>query len=112
MDEHTTVEHRNGLRDAQRVDQHLHAEWRAAAGDSECYIRIPKVLHRFNGARGQHLVLGEQCAIDIGDDQANIIPHIDLKPVAKLLPRVFYSSVSAISLQQFCTRPTVAPVWQ
>jgi hypothetical protein len=47
VDEHTAVERRDGFCDAKRVNQHFHAEWRAAAGNCEFDACMPKAFHCF-----------------------------------------------------------------
>src|SRR5215469_9339837 len=77
MNEHAAVEGRDWFCEGKRLNQHFDAERRPTAGKGECDISISKALHGVNRSRGQHLLLRDQSAVDIGDDQANI-PHKDL----------------------------------
>ena len=77
-DKNTTVEGRNWLGEGKRINQHLHAKRRPAAGNAERNARIPQPLDGFDGAGRQRLVLRDQRSIHIGDHQANVVSQKDL----------------------------------
>ena len=54
---------------AQRLDHHAQPERRAAAADRKRDAACVQPLDRRDRARGQHLVVRDEGAVDIGDDQ-------------------------------------------
>src|SRR5215469_15797345 len=78
MNEHAAVEGRDWFCEGKRLNQHFDAERRPTAGKGECDVSISKALHGVDRSGGQHLLLRDQSAVDIGYNQANIAhktPH-------------------------------------
>ena len=61
------------LIDFQRIDEHGHAAGRASAGDCEFYSGVAQAEDGLNGALGEDFFLGDQRAVHVGDDQANLL---------------------------------------
>ncbi len=68
---HAAIKARDRLRDFQGLDQHLHAARRPAAGNPKQDAGIVQLLNCLDGAGSEDFVLGDERAIDIGDDEAN-----------------------------------------
>ena len=71
IDDRAAVEGADRKRDLQRLDQKSHADGRPAGGDGEADAGCMQPPHRGLGAFGQGLVLGQQGAVDIGDDEGD-----------------------------------------
>src|SRR5215472_3417668 len=87
MNEYSAVEGSDWFCEAKGLNQHFDAERRSTAGKGEYDVSISKALHGVNRSRGQHLLLRDQSAVDIGNDQANI-PHKDLTRCCAMSARV------------------------
>ena len=66
QDDDSAVEGGHRRRHAERLHQHPHAAWRASARDGEHDSSCMEVLHRPDGTRCQHLVLGHEGAVNVG----------------------------------------------
>src|SRR5690242_3073024 len=77
------------------VDQHLHASWRAAAGDGENDSRTSDPSNGGTGPRRQNLVGSDQCTVNVRYDQ----PYF---------PLLFACHRTHLYIQQGCL-PILAP---
>ncbi len=69
IDDRGAVERTDRQPERQRLDQEPHADRGAAGGDGEADAGLVQPLHRGLRALRQRLVLGQQRAVDVGDDQ-------------------------------------------
>ena len=65
------VEGGDGRFEVEGLDQHLHAAGRPAAGDGEEDAGVAQAAHGGDGLVGEDLVLGDQGAVDVGQEQAD-----------------------------------------
>jgi hypothetical protein len=72
VDEDSAVEAGDWLGQGQGLDQHAHAAGRAAAGDGQGYAGLNQRRRRGHRGRRQHLVLGDQGAVHVGQQKADI----------------------------------------
>ena len=72
IDEHAAVEAGDGALQRERLDQHAHAARRPAAGDGEHDAGIVQRTRRRLRRLGQHLVLGDQRAVHVRQQKADV----------------------------------------
>ena len=76
-DRHVPVHHQAAVEggdrrlEVERLDEHLHAAGRAAAGDGEEDAGVAQAVHGGDGVVGQDLVLGDQRPVHVGQEQAD-----------------------------------------
>jgi hypothetical protein len=51
------------------VDKHLHAAWRPSTRNGESDARSTQALNARDGTRREHFLVGDQRAIDIGEEE-------------------------------------------
>ena len=61
------------VRQRERLDQHAHAAGRSPAGDGEGDAGLIQLPHSRLRRLGQHLVLGDQRTIHVGQKQTNVM---------------------------------------
>src|SRR5882724_12659988 len=71
VDDGAAVERADRECDRQRLDQKSHADGRPAGDDGETYAGLVQLTDRALVALRQHLVLGQQGAVDIGNNERN-----------------------------------------
>ena len=69
IDDRAAVEGAEGQGDRKRLDQKSHADGRAAGDDGKTDAGFAQPPHRIPGSIGQRLVLGNQRAVDVGDNE-------------------------------------------
>src|SRR5262245_48717818 len=69
VDDRAAVERAKRQRQRQRLDQEIHADGGAAGHDGEADTRRAQPADRSPGCVGQTLVLGDQRAVDVGNDE-------------------------------------------
>ena len=72
IDEHAAVEAGDGALQSERLDQHAHAARRPAAGDGERNAGVVQLPDRRLRRLGQHLVLGDQRAVHVRQQKADV----------------------------------------
>ncbi len=71
VDHHAAVEGGDRRVDVERLEQHLHAAWRATAGQGEDDTGLAQGAHRRDGGVGEDLLPGDERAVHVGQEEAD-----------------------------------------
>ena len=69
LDDETAVERRDRRPKRERLDEHRHAARRPPARHREVDPRVVQLVHRLDRAIGEHLLLRDERAVDVREQQ-------------------------------------------
>src|SRR6202030_2207734 len=100
IDDRTAVEGPDRHDDLKRSDQKPHADGRTAGSNGEADAALLQTPKRALRAFGQDLVLGQQGAVDIRDDEGDtghdrFLPLASLSAGFSLSPRIMSSTIAS-----------------